>query len=174
MKTLLQKAAKFKALSDNYRAKYEETNDPAIIGDFHRKSFLAMQEAWVRNEVIDWHMRQDFEALKVLNLSKGEREVQSRYIMAVKKLMVFDKVNDLVSKGSIKKPKVFEVVAANFLGEAVSPATIKNMFYWAQKFEPEIRIEETTTEIITVCGPTRIWLNDFRAYGFWEYRKPKI
>jgi hypothetical protein len=173
MEKILQKAANFKAMSDGYHAKFKETNDPSIIGEFYKKSFLAMKEAWVRNEIISWHLRQDFEALKVLNLSKGERKEQNRYIMAVKKLMIFDKVNDLVSKGS-KKAKAFEAVAVNFLGEAVSPDTIRNMFYWAQKFEPEIKIEETTTEIITTCGPTRIWLNDFRAYGFFEYRKPKI
>lgn len=173
MEKLLPKAANFKALSDRYRAKYEESNDPAVIGEFHKKSFLAMKEAWVRNEVINWHMQQDFEALKVLNLSKGERQEQSRYIMAVKKLMVFDRVNALVLKGK-KKTAAFEIIAKNFLGETKSSNSVRNMFYSAQKFEPELRIEETEKEIITICGPTRIWLDSFRAYGFWEYRKPKI
>lgn len=173
MKTLLQKAANFKVMSDGYHAKYKETNDPSIIGEFHKKSFLAMKETWVRNEIISWYTRQDFEALSTLNLNKGERKKQNKYIMAVKKLMIFDKVNALVSKGSTKTA-AFKAVAENFLGDAVSPAAVKNAYYEAQKFEPDIRIEETPTEIITICGPTRIWLGDFRGYGFWEYRKPKI
>jgi hypothetical protein len=33
MKNILKKAAEFKTLSDNYRARYEETRGPFIITD---------------------------------------------------------------------------------------------------------------------------------------------
>lgn len=174
MREDLRKATEFKALSDEYRCRYAATKDPSVIAEFHRKSFLAVQEAWVKNEIIRWYMQLDFESIEALGLSGGENRAQNRFIMAVRRLMVFDRVNDLVSKGSTKV-RAFASIAKNFLGEQCSQGTIKNAYYAAMKDsnQPEIRIEETETEIITQCGPTRVHLSSFRGYGFWEDRKPK-
>lgn len=173
MKEILKKASEFKVMSDQYRTEYEKTHDPAIIADFYKKSFMAMKEAWVLNEVGAWFMRQEFESIESLNLNKGERRDQNRYFMVIKQLMIFDKVNNLVSNGATKTD-AFKTIAKDFLGTAYSPDSIRNSYYKAHKFEPEIRIEETETESVMTCGPTRIWMPGCaRLYGFWEIRTPK-
>jgi hypothetical protein len=173
MKEILRKAAKFKALSDEYHTRYDGTRDPSVIAEFHKNSFLAMKESWVQNEIIKWYLQHDFESIKALGLSKGEKKDQNRYIMAVKRLMIFDKVNDLVSKGSTKT-EAFRTIGKNFLGAKCSADAIRNAYYAGAKFEPEMRIEETEIETITICGPTRVWIPSLpHFYGFWEIRQPK-
>jgi len=141
---MVKNRKKWERKSEKYRKQYEKSKDPKVLAAWFKVSVFALEAEWFRDAIRELRSHDELEAIKdIFTLTgQGKRTGDAApSILLTKKLLLKERIDKLVRQGKTLTA-AFEVASHNYFGETVSISTIKNYYYEAKKYTPEVYIGE--------------------------------
>lgn len=146
--------------------------DPDHLARFLKKYPAAYYLSWVKAALAEWGGSGDFDNLKLLQPSQGERKTDSGLNQVYTDFLIYQAVIGMIEQGHKLTPSkesdgIFEVLQnTNFNGKYLSAASIKKRYYRFYNYKPATFVDNDKT---LISGPARIHLLGFDIVGFWMW-----
>jgi hypothetical protein len=157
---LSQKKREWSQLSLQYYLRFQEKEDPEVIGEFVRFSFLALKEAWVIDVIMKLVRQGHNHSLqKVFSQKRGGKLRENK--RAIRNLLITEEIERLVAQG-MSKTQAFEHI---FTSENdivkdwnIDKNQIKKIYYGTKKKHPQIYVRSHGDFLEVMIYPAHIEL----------------
>jgi hypothetical protein len=146
--------------------------DPEHLARFLKKYPAAYYLSWVQAVIAEWGARGDFDNLKLLQPSRGQRKTDSGLLKVHTDFLIYSAVMRMIDQGykltaNKEAGGIFhELQNTNFGGKHLSESQIKSRYYRFLNHKPATFIDNDKAMIL---GPTRFQISGFDLVGFWTY-----
>jgi hypothetical protein len=143
--------------------------DPAHLARFLKKYPAAHYLGWVKATLAEWGARGDFDSLKLLQPSRGQRKVDSGLVQVYIDFLIYQAVTRLGQPLNSNRQEAGSFSALEdtmFIGRKLKESRIRDRYYRFCNHKAVTFIDNGKTMII---GPARLQAGDFEAVGFWTW-----
>ena len=142
---------------------------PAHLARFLKKYPAAHYLSWVQAALAEWGAAGDFDSLKLLQPSRGQRKSDSGLIRAFTDFQIYNAVTRMINDGhklATDDGAFHTLEKIKFNGATLSWTQIRERYYRFVNHETVRFVDNDRTMIV---GPERIQLGEFELIGFWRY-----
>jgi hypothetical protein len=144
--------------------------DPGHLARFLKKYPAAHYLSWVKAAIAEWGAKGDFDNLKLLQPSRGQRKTDSGLMKVYTDFLIYSAVKRMIDQGykltaSQGADGIFhELQNTSFNGKYLSESQIKNRYYRFLNHKQATFIDDDKT---IISGPARSQISGFNFFGFW-------
>ena len=146
--------------------------DPDHLARFLKKYPAAHYLSWVKAAIAEWGAKGEFDNLKLLQPSRGQRKHDSGLMQVYTDFLIYRAVTRMIEQGhkltaSQDSDGIFHALQnTNFNGKYLSESQIRDRYYRFYNHKPAVFIDNDKTMI---SGPARVQILGLECVVFWIY-----
>lgn len=146
--------------------------DPEHLARFLKKYPAAHYLSWVKTAIAEWGAKGDFDNLKLLQPSRGQRKHDSGLMQVYTDFLIYRAVTRMIEQGhkltaTQDSDGIFRALQNNnFNGKYLSESQMRDRYYRFYNHKPATFIDNDKTMI---SGPARVQILGVDCVGFFTY-----